>query len=357
MERVSWNWIDEEEPKPLAKVLARLRKQGAGVAPTVPALPVRAMARGGRAEGGPQRNSEGSYFQNAQNLEGTKTGGRRREEEEEEEEEEGFELAPPRKISKTPVTQPPTVAAIETMREDRMIAAIERLGRTVCEQREAKENSYGNMPENNFNNNFTRNTGNSDRGNDNRNNNNFQRNGNDNFNNFTHGQAGQNATNGGSGFRTNNFNPPHTGRQGNFDREDRRNFFTNRGGRSNFGDRNFSDRGGRSGGNRNFGGRSFGGRGAECRYKPCSDPECKLQHEQGQHKPDVEAYIRTATFRAHQKCADFHDTEQCTRASRGFCTRMHGRGNTQSTERCAFVGKGICEKFYSREGCPKSHRV
>ena len=187
MERVSWNWIDEEEPRPLAKVLARLRKQSAGVTPTVPALPIRALARGGRTEGGSQRNSEGPYCENAQNLEGTRTGGRRREEEEEEEEE-GFELAPPRKISKTPVAQPPAVAAIETMREERMIAAIERLGRTVSEQREARENSYGNMPENNFNNNFTRNTGNNSQESNNRNNsNNFQRNGNDNYNNFTHG--------------------------------------------------------------------------------------------------------------------------------------------------------------------------
>jgi len=155
MERIGWNWIDEEDTRPLAKVLSKLRNQSSVGVSVVPAMPVKA---------GPLRKSGN------QGTAGPK--GREFSQEEDEEEEGELEIAPPTKkrtVQSRPIQQP--VAIVET-EEGGVIAAIRQLlgekGRnnfqthTNNQQNASNSNNFtqynqSNNQNNNHNNNFTHN--------------------------------------------------------------------------------------------------------------------------------------------------------------------------------------------------------
>ena len=84
---------------------------------------------------------------------------------------------------------------------------------------------------------------------------------------------------------------------------------------------------------------------------PCVNPDCRWEHEEGQHEPDQREYDRQMLFCHGHFCRMQHEDGFCDHDE---CNRRHGH-SAEGQPRCEAVGSSFCEAFFSEEGCPFSH--
>lgn len=328
IEAGSWQWIDPEGNELLDRVLHRLRSANS-LAPqqggAVFANPVKRLKTGKQLTPVSSKKTEGKWSEHVEVM------GPEREifEEEEEEAEEEIEApkrarpaAPPKPTPPPKPTKP--IAQVELAQEEEapIFVALkqqQQLTQQILQQQQRLSQQLNeNIPQQRSEQQFTAEN-----------------------QNFSGGNRNQQPNWEGKNFRTNTTSP-------NRERERRESFSGGgfqgrRGGRGNFfaSRENFPER--RTRGN-NF--------SLECRFNPCLHPNCRSNHQPGQHKPDPAAFSRQVLFTSHRRCQDFHDNGECTRTG---CDRAHGN-SARTGARCAQTTTGMCEAFYTQKGCSNSHK-